>query len=59
MRAAVLTRRSWIEILEQKIPPTDADEVRVRIKAGAFVALISTTFNTVKWEISLLENHLS
>ena len=34
MRAAVLTRRSWIEILEQKIPPTDGDEVRVRIKAG-------------------------
>ena len=34
MRAAVLTRRSWIEILEQKIPPTDADEVKIRIKAG-------------------------
>ena len=34
MRAAVLTRRSWIEILEQKIPPADADEVRVRIQAG-------------------------
>ena len=34
MRAAVLTRRSWIEILEQKIPPTNGDEVRVRIKAG-------------------------
>ena len=34
MRAAVLTGKSSIEILEQKTPGIGEDDVRVRIKAG-------------------------